>query len=128
MKPERDSFPALSNDQRPVDAEASVRVGVLFPTHDPHGRSFPPEYFATIDFFLVRAAGGFTRAGLVFGGWQAPDGRVVHDESVSYSVTCPAAAAPVLALKLQTLLTILFEQEAAFVELADVRRAQERPS
>jgi hypothetical protein len=97
-----------------VGLAPSVRLGVLFPTRDPRGRAFPPEYFATIEFFLVRAVGGFTRAGLAFGAWQTPDGSVVHDETVSYYVSCPTTDAPVLALKLQTLVTVLFEQEAAF--------------
>ncbi|MBV8518824.1 MAG: hypothetical protein JO197_15620 [Acidobacteria bacterium] len=101
--------------------EASVRLHVLFPTHDPRGVSFPPDYFGAVESWLVRAARGFTRAGLAFGAWQAPDGSVVNDETVSYFVSCSQADAPVLALKLQTLLTVLFEQQAAFVELADVR-------
>jgi hypothetical protein len=113
----------MSTNPQPVTREeqTSVRLHVLFPTRDARGVSFPAEFFAAIEGWMVRAARGFTRAGLAFGAWQSPDGSVVHDESVSYYVSCPTADAPVLALKLQTLLTILFEQDAAFVELADVR-------
>ena len=102
-------------------SEFGVRLHVLFPTRDPHGRKFPPEYFGAIESWMVRAARGFTRAGLVFGAWESPDGSVVNDETVSYYLACPSEHAPSLALKLQTLITVLFEQEAAFVELADVR-------
>jgi len=101
--------------------EASVRLHVLFPTRDARGVSFPPDYFGAVESWMVRSARGFTRAGLAFGAWQAPDGSVVNDETVSYFVSCSQSDAPVLALKLQTLLTVLFEQQAAFVELADVR-------
>jgi len=113
----------MSTNPQPVTREeqTSVRLHVLFPTRDERGVSFPPEYFRAIEFWMVRAARGFTRAGLAFGAWEAPDSSVVHDETVSYYVSCSTEAAPVLALKLQTLLTVLFEQQAAFVELADVR-------
>lgn len=101
--------------------ECRIGLRVLFPTRDPKGVSFPPEYFGAVESWLVRGARGFTRVGLAFGAWQAPDGSIVNDESVSYYVSCSTDDAPMLALKLQTLLTVLFEQQAAFVELTDVR-------
>jgi hypothetical protein len=104
-----------------LQVEPSVRLHVLFPTRDERGASFPPEYFGAIESWMVRAARGFTRAGLAFGAWQAPDGTIVHDETVSYYVSCPTADAPLLAQKLQALLTVLFNQQKAFVELTDVR-------
>jgi hypothetical protein len=101
--------------------DARVRLHVLFPTRDANGRPFPAEYFGATESWMVHATRGFTRVGLAFGSWCSPDGRVVSDESVSYYVSCSTAEAPSLAARLQTLLMVLFEQEAAFVELSDVR-------
>lgn len=97
-----------------------VRLTALVPLKDNDGRPFPPEYFLALQQFLIRFAKGLQEHGVVFGRWNT-DGHLSTDDCTPFVVTCDPAIAARLHADLDVLIRTLFEQQAAYVELVDVR-------
>lgn len=106
-----------------VDRPAT-KLRVLVPRRDNAGREFPPEYFGSFEHFAVRRADGFTREGVAYGEWVSPDHVTFHDESIPYVIVCAPERAREIAQALNTLLRVLFEQQASFIEISDVRTSE----
>jgi hypothetical protein len=98
-----------------------VRLTALVPLKDNDGRPFPPEYFLALQQFLVRFARGFQEHGLVFGRWANTNGELFTDDCTPFVITCDADLAARLHRDLDVLVRTLFEQQAAYIEMGDVR-------
>jgi len=100
---------------------AMLRLTALVPLKDNDGLPFPPEYFLALQQFLIRFAKGLQEHSVVFGRWANTDGKVFTDDNTAFVVTCDHDVAARLHADLDVLIRTLFEQQAAYVELADVR-------
>jgi hypothetical protein len=98
-----------------------LRLTALVPLRDNSGRTFPPEYFLALQQFLIRCANGLQEHTVVFGRWANSEGKVLTDDCSPFVVTCDQAIAERLQADLDVLIRTLFEQQAAYVEVCDVR-------
>lgn len=96
------------------------RIEFLVPVADNSTALFPPAYFDALDQFLLRLAGGFTDDGMSRGGWLSFERKPVFDRSIRYHVTVSIDRAPIAARQIETLVKVLFAQDAVALDIVPV--------